>query len=592
MMSGSALTRIGAAVLGAALLLPALCFGAAMRAEGPSSATLNVTTSVWFGSESTPLEQIFPELSLPEIQAKRNTGLAFSGGGVRSFSLSLGYLRALSDLGLVKDTRYITGISGGSWATAVYTYYRRGATITKGNKVAASDAELLGDVTPPANITLAGLKTMPARCALKLATGSIVETVLENIADPRVAGHDVWALSISELYLQPSGIDWDTVLSLDQNHIDAIKAANPSLASTKFVTPNGPDRPFLVVGSTLLGPTGISWMKSANRSYTMSEGTPLYVGRPYLMNVSYHGETSKPEVKVLGGFVEPFAVGSNPPAPTNPVSGSQVDVQLVGRPYYLADSIGSSSFFAGGEISVLPIPSLADINMQYNYWAAGDPDPVGTKMQYADGGCLENVAIISLIRRRVSNIVAFANFESPMASNATWDPVANPGAAEKVSIDNDISAYFGVGSGMSPDGFGLDVRRNQVFNSTKFPAVAEALQRGQAAGTGAVATTSLTTIENKWWGVEAGFKVNVTWVYLSRCSGWERQLPDDVKSLITPKKDPANPQSVPKSGPFKNFPHFDDATQSSLSNEQANLLRDLAGWTITENVDIFRAALG
>ena len=31
------------------------------------------------------------------------------------------YLRALSDLGLLKDTRYMTGISGGSWASGVYT---------------------------------------------------------------------------------------------------------------------------------------------------------------------------------------------------------------------------------------------------------------------------------------------------------------------------------------------------------------------------------------------------------------------------------------------------------------------------------------
>ena len=39
------------------------------------------------------------------------------------------------------------------------------------------------------------------------------------------------------------------MFSLDQSHVDRIKAANPSLASTEFVTPNGPDRPFLVVGA-------------------------------------------------------------------------------------------------------------------------------------------------------------------------------------------------------------------------------------------------------------------------------------------------------------------------------------------------------
>ena len=47
----------------------------------------------------------------------------FLGGGSRSYVASIGYLGALHELGLMEDVRYITGISGGSWATAVYSYY-------------------------------------------------------------------------------------------------------------------------------------------------------------------------------------------------------------------------------------------------------------------------------------------------------------------------------------------------------------------------------------------------------------------------------------------------------------------------------------
>lgn len=199
--------------------------------------------------------------------------------------------------------------------------------------------------------------------------------------------------------------------------------------------------------------------------------------------------------------------------------------------------------------------------------------------------------LISLIRRRVSSIVAFANFEAPMAGTGKWNPTTSPTDNNNKYIDNDITAYFGLGSGMAANQFGYDLRRNQVFSNDSFVRLAQMLQRGQANGTGAIATMQHTTIANEWWGVDAGIKVNITWVYLSRLPRWEAQLPEEIRSLILPKQDPTDPQSLPKSGPFKNFPHFDDFTQSSLSVEQATLLRNMAGWTVFENADTFRAAL-
>jgi hypothetical protein len=45
----------------------------------------------------------YPEVQLaPELQERANTALCFSGGGLRSFTSSLGYLSALSKLGLLQ----------------------------------------------------------------------------------------------------------------------------------------------------------------------------------------------------------------------------------------------------------------------------------------------------------------------------------------------------------------------------------------------------------------------------------------------------------------------------------------------------------
>lgn len=148
--------------------------------------------------------------------------------------------------------------------------------------------------------------------------------------------------------------------------------------------------------------------------------------------------------------------------------------------------------------------------------------------------------------------------------------------------------YFGV---MPSGQFGYDTSRDQVFPKADFPRVVSALQSSMAMGKGAIATTNLTTIENVWWGVRGGISVTVTWVYLSRASAWEARLPESVRKHVIPESDPSNPQNLPKSGPFENFPHYDDITQTSLTASQANLLADMTGWIISANIDTFRAAL-
>jgi len=42
------------------------------------------------------------------------------------------------------------------------------------------------------------------------------------------------------------------------------------------------------------------------------------------------------------------------------------------------------------------------------------------------------------------------------------------------------------------------------------------VNQAQATGNGAVATTTLTTVENEWFGIPAGLTLNVTWVYVEQ----------------------------------------------------------------------------
>src|SRR4051812_368248 len=64
-------------------------------------------------------------------------GVACSGGGVRSAAFNLGALQALQEKGVLNKTRYLAGVSGGSYIAAAFCMVRK--TWPDGNKPDDSD---------------------------------------------------------------------------------------------------------------------------------------------------------------------------------------------------------------------------------------------------------------------------------------------------------------------------------------------------------------------------------------------------------------------------------------------------------------------
>ena len=112
-----------------------------------------------------------------------HTGVCFSGGGMRALTAAMGQLRALTSLELVDKIGYISCVSGGSWASTAYTYYREGS---------ASDEEFLGPITAPQNITMAGLGRLEKGCLGYTATQSLRDAILELLHNKKVPKDDVW----------------------------------------------------------------------------------------------------------------------------------------------------------------------------------------------------------------------------------------------------------------------------------------------------------------------------------------------------------------------------------------------------------------
>mmetsp|Transcript_11118 Transcript_11118/g.33266 ORF Transcript_11118/g.33266 Transcript_11118/m.33266 type:complete len:567 (-) Transcript_11118:1702-3402(-) len=538
---------------------------------------------VWY--TQIPGKFAYPEADASSLATKTNSAIVFTGGGVRSYTCTLGYLAGLRDAGLLDKPRYIGGVSGGSWAVAAYVYAQLGSP-----GVAANDEELLCSVADPANLTMDGLNTIPDGCARKSGTVSLTETLVEEYFEHGVAAGELWSRTISKIYLESQGISDTAYFTQSKATLSDITAANPELGSETWVLPVD-SRPFMVVGTTMVGPDLL--LSDANHSWIQQEGTPLYFGMPDLMNITYelsHVDPFTPKTLTLpvGGFIEPYAVGSTPVGPAEQVpSGGTIKTTPGPNPFYLRELIGMSSFVAGGVTSsVLPASVASGLSPKFANFPRDGTTTDDHVMVYADGGLKENMPLIPMIRRRVAKVVGFINAETALAPSSVWNPATDPVSSEVV--DDYLAGYFGI---VSPGEFGYDTTRDQVFDKADFAPTVAALQAAMATGKGAIATTPLTTIENTWWGVPAGIKVTVTWVYLTRMTAWEAELPADIQANVVPKKNPSDPSSLPTSGPFENFPHYTDVAQSSLTAPQANLLADMMGWTIGANLDVFKDAL-
>ena len=127
----------------------------------------------WQSADEYPSEKDFPEYDI--LKSRSSSAIAFTGGGSRSYLASLGYLTGLHELKL-SNYKYISGISGGSWATIVYTFKQSDV----------GDEEFLGTILYPEEITMEKLQEMSPRCARSLTDCDFVKVTLESVKNGTV----------------------------------------------------------------------------------------------------------------------------------------------------------------------------------------------------------------------------------------------------------------------------------------------------------------------------------------------------------------------------------------------------------------------
>ncbi|MFN2221013.1 MAG: hypothetical protein ACK2UH_00550 [Candidatus Promineifilaceae bacterium] len=479
-----------------------------------------------------------PELRVPGLAGRPSLGLAFSGGGTRSASATLGQLRGLRALGLLDQARYISCVSGSSFPNTALAYLP-----------AAQDPDhFLGPIVEPQDMTAADLAEPPKRSfASAISHSSLADDFILNAIT--LAGDETYSRAIGDNFLRPFGLDAsDRFFSLDQRALQSILAHNPEMSDDDFYLMR-PDHPYLIINAIILRPKGHAPLPDK----IPLETTPLYMGVR-----AVHPGAGEGGRDLGGGYVEPFAFDSRAPQ-SGPDQSGRVTVRLgaARHRYTLADAIGTSG--------AAPAEGLVDDGLdflgfpEYRYWS---PPLSGREREieyeFGDGGNLENLCLMPLLARKVQRIIVFAN---------TREPLRGPGPDQ---INRAIPPIFGRGPEKTP---------NAVFPADQFDGLAQGLLSARQAGRTLLHKGTYRVQDNPFYGIEGGWDVEVLWVYNERVPAWESLLPAGIRDQIG-------------RGSLRHFPHYKTMGENKpaiidLRPEQALLLSHLSCWNVLANRDLF-----
>ena len=495
------------------------------------------------------------ELKYTPILNRPSCGICISGGGTVSASLSTGYFKALKDLDLMKNLRYIAGVSGGTWGSAPYCFL----------PADIPDDRFLGPKYPPEKLTETILNKPPNPQSMTAAVtnAEIICLTLKNLLK---YGHEAYTRAVGEIFLKPFGIDYSTkYFTTDKYAAQKIIARNTELSLDDFVTLRQ-DRPYLVMNGTIFVPNPMVCSK-----YTVYpfEFTPLYSGLKAVESVKGSYD------QVIGGFfVESFGFDTTLKSVDSKKRSATVTPGKY--PFTLCEPVGTSGEAVEsaavelGPIGTWPFP-------QFKYWNPSDSDlPKTPTYNFGDGGLIEDTGVVSLLRRKVANIAVFLTepFDTNPKSNEPKD------MEERYYGYNQVASLFGQPIYNTKKGccYGKLIRDpidRTVFDPSQFEELKNGLQKAKKNGGPIYVYGKYKVVTNRMFGVDVeGYShCNIIWMCVDTCTNFNKKLPDPVKKKIG------------KPGELQDFPVVKVFDQNighiiQLTRPQAYLLENFAYWMV------------
>jgi len=511
-------------------------------------------------------------LRVPWLLERPSFGVAFSGGGTRSATATLGQLRALHDLGWIAQARYFSANSGSTWTLVPYIYLPE----------RISDRRFLGPLVPPARIDRSTLA--PTAPDPKAMSTALHESRVGRRIGSLIKGDEAYADIVGSIFLKPFDLhEVKKVFTFHRAALDAALRGNPKLRESDFIGLEKEDRPYPILTGTMLA----RQLTKDPQDYFPVEMTPLYSG----IRRRYCFEKDGEIVVVGGGYVESFGYDSY--EPEEQAVGGRYSVRIRGHlsrgdnplskryRFALSDTIGISSAAPLATLSGNFVPNL--IFPELREWpvdrgaisrTGGTARVQADEYQHADGGDLDNLAVMPLLARGVENILVFVNTSHPFEEPATGCAAGN----RDFLVDDVISLFTKIDQ----------LIHNQVIADREqgLLELCDSLARKKAAGEPLVHCQTYNILSNPRYGVEP-YSANICFAYLDRTQRWID---------LVPKTDELNRALHDRQSPFDNFPHYRTflergALLIDFDRERVHALSNLTAWSLRESAEIVRQAL-
>jgi hypothetical protein len=488
-------------------------------------------------------------------------GLCLSGGGSRALTCAMGQLRALHTLGLIDQLFAISSVSGGTWANSLYTYL----------PASISDEDFLGAaVLDPSRLTVTGslphaLDQLTPNNLGKVPGGLSVLRDIDEILRLKFEwgypNSELWQGLIGHSVLRAFGLwqpdpkasnfdkhwfSWtDAFLKLPNGTL----ARNPGLRASDFYTVKR-QRPFMIFNTALFTDDSTSADLLPFEANFM-----LGVRQPF---------PSGGSPSIGGGFMDSFAMAGSW---LKDLPGNRISVAAPARNYTLADIVGSSSAAFAQELEER-YTELSGLVPSYAYFPIAEREGVPAKpFRFADGGSLENLGLNVMLARGVARLLVGINTDEGIRQ-----------VGNDIVVSSDLPPLFGLqpwveGKGYVPyssdSGTGAVrlFRHNQVFPTSSFSALQQALWDKRSKGLPVVVRQRLPVLCNPWYGIPGDTEVDLLWMYNDQVESFWSQLSLEVQLAID------------VAGELQ-FPLYNTFTQLELDAVAVNALAHLWCWNL------------
>jgi len=202
--------------------------------------------------------------------------------------------------------------------------------------------------------------------------------------------------------------------------------------------------------------------------------------------------------------------------------------------------------------------------------------------QIGDGADIDDTGVNAALQRGATNIVSVIASDRALEQGVDYCTSEDYQPTGK-ELQYMFANLFGVGLTARGSALGYH-EHSQVFSKAEYmPALCE-FQKMQAAGKPLVLRRQLTTVENRWWGIESGRSVDIIFMPLSKSTDFESLLPLDTRVAVDTEAG------------LSQWPHFKTAFQNApdltqYTPRQINLLSSLTEWSVYENEEMIKDVL-